>query len=393
MSYIPPEIYLKIWDHLPLNIKGKERRQLLCNLSQVCRLFCTISRPFIFEKLVLEWPLASDSFSAAFIQWDAHAHYLARFVKDLTLRPNGGSAVGVEQLPSSLLPTLDNLPNIRTLTLQMTHLSTVLVQWITQLNDLQTLNILGDFTLADNDVKDASKPVLHLRPSVRIAWHSESVTQLNADPFGNPHHRALLGPNLLVLRTGSKPLVEWMVNSKLGYHIQQLDLGEVTVGLTPLYEFLSATPTITQFTIMKIRHNEHPSYPEPNPKMLPNLRGIKCSAPMLPLFSDHRPLTYISLKPMQYHVNPVTQLHTLTDLSACVTPVAQSLVANGNHLVTLDIPVTFFRQLPGHSDVFPCLKNLGLIYFHPNLNWNWNEPNVGLNATRDVSVVIVPKYF
>ncbi|KAF4621604.1 hypothetical protein D9613_012575 [Agrocybe pediades] len=153
LSPIPNEIYLEIFSYVKLPyFAGPALRRDMSSLAQVCRFFCSVMLPWIYEHLIIDAKVKDDGISntrAAFCQrlarGEASAQEMALFVRKCTIKSWVVADKEADWCSRALLrvysKALCSMTNIRVLELISTTVTKDLITGIAHLPNLESLTV------------------------------------------------------------------------------------------------------------------------------------------------------------------------------------------------------------------------------------------------------------
>jgi hypothetical protein len=296
LSLIPNEVYLDIFDqlHSTEELNASEYKNALSNLALVCKFFCAIALPRLFEKMTFcatSLGQGTIAFCRQLVNNQSMAPSLALYVK---------SCVFSEWLPQHALGStwtrsflqlcthsLARLVNVEELTLSKIPVNRTFWDAICSLKNLRSLTVHGcDF---EDETFTDSQATLNL---TRIELHGCRLP-LRITDFIN-------SSQLRVLQTSDIAFAILLFCRSIDFVLE--DLGVIfghqqdnEVNIAALQVILARTPLVTTLSItVPPTNNSEPTFTLPLPP-LPMLRKLECPWYMLNNLASGRSLKEISV--------------------------------------------------------------------------------------------------
>ncbi|KIM43831.1 hypothetical protein M413DRAFT_26124 [Hebeloma cylindrosporum] len=355
LSSIPNEIYLEIMSYLkPSNSPSADpgsSTQDLRNMARVCRYFCSIALPWIFESFSLviggteagSGPESRTKFCRRLLNGEEAAQTVARFVKKCTISlASQCTEVGwaLREVLSMYSKAIAHMPNIEEIVLSEVFIDNDTLKSLGGLKRLKTLRLLGCELVRDAKEKHLAK-LSTLRLSffeLRLFPHHLDESNESLIPFLKQINWSCITK---FMATEVAPIIESAWLSSKSLPLVELDLFFMEMG--PLFHVLTQTPSLR---ILRIRSAPDPHQTPPDSSTVPMLEELKAPSSVCRMLVPGRPITNLSLIDMN---KPMTLgLAEANIFQATSRPISQ-----------LRVPVEFYLSVPFWRH-FPSLRTLRL---------------------------------
>ena len=367
LSPIPNEVYMEIFKYLrpPDNnlwIDPVYRRDF-SRVALVCRFFCSVMLPWIFESIAFEGntngslDLNHAAFCRNIIRGCGSARTMATYVKrclflDWILDQNDSTQSWYKKEFQALYSrALAFMPNVEELKLERTHINKYLLKSIMELKSLTTLSL--DYCLI-GEVKAKS-----IRKLSTLQLKHLRFVVLGGIVSGDGHmlitSRSLCLDSLLTLHTNCWHFGERIAKQNCHLPLQVLEIfGVKDVELLP--RIFQNTPALERLRIGLDNFTETPKYDVQFGNVLPALHELCCPLSLLRSLVPGRPISSIEIT--DESLKEITDIQSFFKKSTC-------------KILSLCVPVRFYLTIP-FWEHFPDLKALRLKYV-PNYLLSFDE--------------------
>ena len=353
LSPIPNEIYTEIFNHLrPLDINpwiDSVYRRDFSRVALVCRFFCSVMLPWIFESMEFTGKNQNGSlnhtpFCRSIIRGCESARTVATFVKRCSF-----SDWIENEFPPSWYNTefqilyskaLAFMPNVEELKLTKTSINKYMLKSILGLKCLTSLSLdLSPIQVGAVKAKDIRKlSTLRLK---RLRFYENG-------PYDDGDNTSLISQaicldSLLVVHTNHWPLVARIAEQNCNLPLQELDIFVAKdVGLLP--KIFQKTPALEKLRISMAADLKHVQFGG----VLPALDELCCPLFLLQSLVPKRPISSINTVTSYVSLMEITVSPSLFKKSTC-------------KIRSLCVPIHDYMTIP-FWEHFPDLKSLRLKY-------------------------------
>ncbi|CAL1714179.1 unnamed protein product [Somion occarium] len=312
---LPIDIYLLVLDQFvyePDLQSLSEYKASLLSLTLVCRFFCAMVTPKLFNELVFDGDddceIASMSYGPhnawfeAASSGDQSACALMKKVKKFTLS-NWRDEDDPDEWKESecgllILRTFSRFSSITELNILRTPIADDFMIMVYQLPNLRSLNIKECVFLPLADpLPQPNSEMLRHRP-LRL----RELQLGHVDNF--KYYRKSMAlfvttSALRILKTSDSQLARQVMKKQMEIPLECLEIPLVPGDASILSDFLNRTPTITELWLESGGfEDDEPPPPvllDIHPDALPNLKELHCPTPTLPQLLPKRPVTSVNL--------------------------------------------------------------------------------------------------
>ncbi|KDR79320.1 hypothetical protein GALMADRAFT_223542 [Galerina marginata CBS 339.88] len=354
---LPNEIYLEILQFFRLTeavvvTEGPRAKKDLLNLALVCRFFCSIVVPWLFETLRFIPRIGSEykdfasqdyaPFCEDIVKGKMAARKLARYVKRCTLKmwdlddDRLVPACSYREFLSLYWKALWHMPNIQEISLMDTSFTKEFLQTIGHLRHLKSL-ILGDCSLAD-DVN-----ARHLRnlsslelESLVVAFSAQDHVLMGFDVALTifPVLKQLNLKFLLNLVTNSWYLIHGLSETEGILPLETLDLYMID-DPEMMAKLLQRTPSLTTLRVCCIRNRSTAKFILDS-TALPVLKNVEGPISFLACLIPGRPISSL-------------RVANSLESFAISQPELEALKSSSSPILHMQIPLSFYLQIPFHK--------------------------------------------
>jgi len=359
LSTIPNEIYFEIFSYVKLPYyDGPATRRHLSNLAQVCRFFCSIMLPWIYEHLKIDAKMKKSdgssnnytSFCRSIVKGDGAAQEMALYVKKCTFDSwdvkDGQLDWYLEELLAMCSKAVRSMKNIREVTFVSTTITKDLVKAITSLPHLESLT-LKDCLFADNIAEKHVKNMglLKLKYLCVLLQDGNNVW-LFKEPRTRP---AILDhinfSHLLKLETNSTDLCQRLAETTQELSLEHLDLSSREVDYSALLGSVLPKTKVLR-TLRYVSFNPASSL-NLHQDALPRLECVKCPLEHLKFLIPGRYVSSIDIIKRKDSIITLSDIHILCSSKASITH--------------LHVSSECYATIP-FSEYFPSLLSLWLTF-------------------------------
>ena len=359
LSSIPNEIYLEIMSYLkPSNSLSADSGSLtqdLRNVARVCRFFCSIALPWIFESFCLiigrdetgSGPENRTKFCRRLLNGEEAAQTVARFVKKCTVllsaQCNGIGWV-LQELLSMYSKAIAHMPNVEEIVLSHVIIKKDALKSLAKLKRLKTLQITHCQLAPDVKEKSLAK-ISTLRLSSLDISFLPSADLATDEP--NPNIVSFLNQiNWSCITKFTATTIPttiqsaWM--SSKGLPLVELDL--LCIEMAPLLCLLEKTPSLKLLRVVDI---PPPQQTPPDSSAAPLLEELEAPLPLCMMLVPGRPVVNLSLRTVELQETLLGPTEArIFQTASC--PISQ-----------LKVPLHFYLKAPFWRH-FPSLRVLHL---------------------------------
>ncbi|KAF8062304.1 hypothetical protein FPV67DRAFT_1507945 [Lyophyllum atratum] len=369
LTIIPNEVYLEIFDYVThsLDLTCRERSTMLSNLALVCRFFCAIAVPRIFESLCVTGtatktdgsPSNKVTFCRDVSQGKEPAASLASHVINFSFRSwrkGGDHPWAITGFLNMYGRALRRMPNLQSLVLWDVDLDKHFLKVICALKTLTSLTL--NITSFCDDLTDApNTPPLSLK---KLVVRCTSLTS----PL--PDHADIIAAIVKADKLEHLFSSDWSVAKAIFTRMEdsnlvRLDVFEADWG-PELRNALGKCRLLKTLQIAKLNVFEE-SIPVLPASSIPDLQNLQCPPSMLAVVAALR-LQHSS------HAGRAAPMITMSEVALLKQSTAE--------ISELRIPSHFFFLAPV-SEHFPCVKELYIDCAHPNYGMEDIKDRVGFN--------------
>lgn len=326
----------------------------LCNVARVCRFFCSIALPWIFESFCLvigrnetsSRPENRTKFCRRLLNGEEAAQTVARFVKKCTISLSAQcNDIGwaLEELLSMYSKAIAHMPNIEEIVLSHVIIKKDTLKSLAKLKRLKTLQITYCKLTPDVTEKHLAK-VSRLRlSSLDISF--QPIEALPTDDL-NPNILSFLDQinwsSMTKFTATTIPTTiqsAWM--SSKGLPLVEIDL--FCIEMAPLLRLLAKAASLRLLRVAKV---SHPHQTPPDSSVAPMLEELEAPLPVCMVLVPGRPIANLSLMDMDLHGTLGLTDASIFQTASC--PISQ-----------LRVPFQFYLNAPFWRH-FPSLRVLRL---------------------------------